>query len=936
MVTARWTRKIVAVLHDPPDKPFSIGRHEERANELIEIALGRAANKDEAEQADRADWIASAADRVDFPEKDPQGEYLAAYWQKTQAVLTHPLSGRTLDLGSLADVDVRDTHEAAKKAVKSLVNDVPDVARRFLRLWRCLPNGLAEEFPRVGALFGMLPADTRQPDHPLEQHLSITAAIADALPQPAFLVFSIGPVQEFIAAARRTQDLWMGSWLLSYLSWTAMKSLAEEYGPDVIVFPSLRGQPLCDHWLNKTHGLPCQPSKADLARPTFPNKFVAILPNGEAEDAAKKAEKAVRDEWKRLSEKLYGALSNDFPADDQTQQMWEAQIQGHLEVYWVVLPWIGADNASGKLQSGKLQADTVKEKYRTLLKPNQPWPFEQIYQVLDQSGQYDPNWGTVYSLLYDLADRAFNARKNLRDFVSSEETGEKCTLCGERAALRSANHDARAFWRQTANNRRAQGRHDLKPDGRERLCAVCTVKRFIQREVLEKEKELGLQGSFPSTSEIAAATFKAQILAKIDDENVAQALQDFLNYVEQIQIPQTVSEDAIPYLQEKAKNLGELAQKLLRLDGEYLFTETWTRQNLKEVKPDVTEEQAQEGRRRLARLHEAMGATPKKYYAILYMDGDQMGRWLSGTHETLAKFKSVLHPEVADALRGNPRWQGILDQKRLITPAVHAAISGALASFSLKLVRYVVEERYAGRVVYAGGDDVLAFLPIDHALPAARELRALFSGEVKVPNGTPNSDLRQARWEVSFGDAQCTGYLVFDGEPMLTMGPSATASIGVALAHHLQPLDLVLQAVRRAERQAKQVYGRNAIAIEVLKRSGEELTAGAKWFREGMRDAVGELIAFCELLKEGKLSGKFPHAVHADARALSGVPEEAQKAELRRLLRRHAGESLSQQEKEQQTGEWSNRLMNLVRAMGFEEVARWLLVCSFIVRGDEL
>jgi len=77
--------------------------------------------------------------------------------------------------------------------------------------------------------------------HPLEQHLSISAAIADALPKPAFLIFSLGPVQEFIAAARRTQDLWMGSWILSYLSWKAIESLADEFGPDVIVFPSASG-----------------------------------------------------------------------------------------------------------------------------------------------------------------------------------------------------------------------------------------------------------------------------------------------------------------------------------------------------------------------------------------------------------------------------------------------------------------------------------------------------------------------------------------------------------------------------------------------------------------------------------------------------------------------------------------------------------------------
>ncbi|MCX7597872.1 MAG: hypothetical protein N2512_03250, partial [Armatimonadetes bacterium] len=34
-----------------------------------------------------------------------------------------------------------------------------------------------------------------------------------------------GPVQEFVSEARRTRDLWVGSWLLSYLAGQAMHCL---------------------------------------------------------------------------------------------------------------------------------------------------------------------------------------------------------------------------------------------------------------------------------------------------------------------------------------------------------------------------------------------------------------------------------------------------------------------------------------------------------------------------------------------------------------------------------------------------------------------------------------------------------------------------------------------------------------------------------------
>ncbi|MER3417518.1 MAG: type III-B CRISPR-associated protein Cas10/Cmr2, partial [Gemmataceae bacterium] len=495
-----------------------------------------------------------------------------------------------------------------------------------------------------------------------------------------------------------------------------------------------------------------------------------------------------------------------------------------------------------------------------------------------------------------------------------------------------------------------QKRHDIKPDGQERLCAVCTVKRFVQREVLQDE--FGLQGGFPSTSEVAAVRFKERILDKLADARVSEALDHFLRHAEQVPIPRTVAENAVPYLEKKAES--QFGRDLLKLDGEYLFTDTWTPKHLREVNPNLTEEEAeakaQEGRRLLGRLYEAVGTQPKKYYAILFMDGDHMGRWLSGTHRGLAQFGDILHPEVRQALKNDPQWSGILGQKRLMTPAVHAAISGALANFSLKLVRWVIEERHAGRVVYAGGDDVLALLPVDDVLSAVRELRALFSGEVKV-NGPQNADLRHVSWEVSFGDQTCTGYIVFGGELLLTMGPTATASIGVAIAHHLHPLDLALQAARRAEKAAKETYGRNALAVEVLKRSGEAISVGTQFYSQDKRtDAVAILQEFCAKLQAEKISAKFPYVLSAEVRTLEALPREAQEAELRRLLKRHAGEKLGREEKEEQAREWAKKLLRLVAILeashgnedkappkppGLERLSNWLLVCSFIVRGSE-
>jgi CRISPR/Cas system-associated protein Cas10 (large subunit of type III CRISPR-Cas system) len=56
--------KIAALLHDPPDKPFEIGRHTERAKNLAEDILGsEISNLIDNDQIKLADKIASSFDR---------------------------------------------------------------------------------------------------------------------------------------------------------------------------------------------------------------------------------------------------------------------------------------------------------------------------------------------------------------------------------------------------------------------------------------------------------------------------------------------------------------------------------------------------------------------------------------------------------------------------------------------------------------------------------------------------------------------------------------------------------------------------------------------------------------------------------------------------------------------------------------------------------
>src|SRR5260370_19734570 len=57
-----------------------------------------------------------------------------------------------------------------------------------------------------------------------------------------FLV-NIGPVQDFIASARRSRDLFFGSWLLSELSKAAAKEIVNNKGILIFPEPGLQNMP---------------------------------------------------------------------------------------------------------------------------------------------------------------------------------------------------------------------------------------------------------------------------------------------------------------------------------------------------------------------------------------------------------------------------------------------------------------------------------------------------------------------------------------------------------------------------------------------------------------------------------------------------------------------------------------------------------------------
>ena len=233
------------------------------------------------------------------------------------------------------------------------------------------------------------------------------------------------------------------------------------------------------------------------------------------------------------------------------------------------------------------------------------------------------------------------------------------------------------------------------------------------------------------------------------------------------------------------------------------------------------------------------------YYALLSMDGDEMGKWLSG--EKSPKISKVLHPKIAAWQERNGAAEEALGLPRPVSPALHAAISEALNRFAIRIVPEIVTQ-HNGVVIYAGGDDLLAALPLNTALQCAHELRKAFSS--------------------------------FD-----VLGARASASAGLVLAHQMENLRYVLGSVREAEKRSKNA-GRDRLTLAILRRSGEHSFATCGW------NYVPTLVNECDTFRDG-YSDRWTYQLRRQLPVLEGLPEGAFRAEIGRLLARSEKRDMS-------------------------------------------
>ena len=457
---------------------------------------------------------------------------------------------------------------------------------------------------------------------------------------------------------------------------------------------------------------------------SLPNCFKAEVPDDFDKANGDKVAKAVQDAWERIAEAVWGHDKlGEIPVN---KDLWNTQIKNFWEIAWVIAP---------------------------------------------------PNEATAWAM-----------RKRWRSHYPPEQAGDKCTMMGEWQEL--SNEPApyptkqNKFWGKVRERIPNGSKLELR-DG-ERLCAIAYVKRrfvYAWKEVKGKT-ETGtavllhsgweLPTGVPSTSYMAAVHWIEQVLRRADSEKIKvfrEAAKGIADYGEW--------KTSIRCIEERRGDWGE-GKLFASLDGRVFFHSALENEREFDAAKAHT---TIEALKPLTDTKLASGRTighPSPFYAILLMDGDNLGK----TKAAMSK---------------NGTEDGSTD------------LSAALGKFT-RCVPPIVEENN-GFLVYAGGDDVLAILPLEDALNCALKLR--------------NTYMK-----------------VFEEKPVSEGNYSISAA--VIYAHMKLPLTMVLKNSHRLlDDVAKDATGRDAIAVRVWKPGGMTTTWAMKWGESG-----ANVTALIELAKD--------------------------------------------------------------------------------------
>lgn len=670
--------------------------------------------------------------------------------------------------------------------------------------------------------------------------------------RPHVAVFSFTPVQELIKASRKLRDFWAGSWLLHYLSAKACWDLAWKYGPDTLLYPCLYAQPLIDYWLLDKYPEFKQwitfPSSRSLLTAGFPNVIVAILPNnakGQEQEgnpiyaAMQMVKQSVGDSWSNLGDAVLDKLrerdrrngEDDLSWREIWLNSWSGWLDSQWQTYWVAMP-IGhpkfsldcsprTKNKDDKAnQFNKISYDEWREIQNNFATPAENLFPEQEYKFLDAVFNHEPdledesvnsgkvdkkkfdkqpnmNVGSWWASLFEKTRKSLDAVKNARSWELPTAKAPRSSLSGLGSVVHPVFDSEHPEWASESETREFWKEGLGFFDKTEQMNATEVVKRLLH-DVLPSElfKEYDQSQQWrrlfhlPDLSSGVAGWLKGLEISGDPDHKIAAFERTCQEIITKYEWTKEAAEEpwGIPWINQHYQKWQNKNPRLL--NASWLVTDFADtddkKDRLKQVKESIQKTFKE-------------GNNPTDWYVIAAGDGDNMGNWLKGDKKLMQPYRAYIPdalPSKIDQLPQQLRepFQEFLGQTKRMSPSTHSALSRALLDFSNQLVPYLTEQRYAGRLIYGGGDDVLAYTNLWEWDQWLWDIRQCFRGSAD-PHGEFDNSGDYWRWASEESPIA--------KRPLFTMGSSATISFGIVIAHHSVPLAIALEEMWQAEEEAK-------------------------------------------------------------------------------------------------------------------------------------
>ncbi|MBD2445442.1 type III-B CRISPR-associated protein Cas10/Cmr2 [Dolichospermum sp. FACHB-1091] len=873
MTAEYWRAKIWGLLHDPVLKALhdNSGRGKNSFYKQLEVMkpwveIGRTPDDSCGKALANillADHVASASDRSAIGGTTEFINYAEGNNPNKGLEIRHLLSGAKQDLkvnfhqelinGKRADFLFPKENELIAKIPEHLREDIqeniPKIKQLYWWLWRCLPQATCDLFKDSSLM--LMPAETRIPDASIWSHVSMTSALAGgfagydltldeiknwprgkAVSHPYLAVFSFSPVQELIKSSRKMRDFWAGSWLLHYLSAKVCWQLANQYGPDTLLYPSLYQQPLIDHWLLQQYPdfaqfinkeTPEKTSSESLLTAGFPNVIVLVLPEGKVQAAMQTAQQTLLKEWLKVGDLVLKELQNErhwmrqLKPDDNSWQGW---LKSQWQVYWTALP-IGKPEEEFKCSANKNKnqefenwSKAQNETYNLINNKNQLFKeqekdlLQESYQVRKQIYKrgFSANIGSWWGYIFDATRASLASVKNARNWELPTAFGPRSTISGIGPVV-SSGKDGKD-WITEGDTKESWEKHDAGFfDGTEQLNATEVVKRCLHEilpDLLGIKKE-DIAASYPDlTSGVAGYLRVNQTKQQENFDYACEAIIKAFPSTKAI-IDQMYKKWGIPWIDSSESqkyhcrllNAGWLVEDLQTPELKILQIQL---EKAKEENKEVIRKQIiakkRDHREDIQKIITEYYPknNPSDWYVLAAGDGDSMSEWLKGIK--LKNYGDYIPSELSVNLESFPEFLAI--QKRM-GPSTHSALSRALLDFSNQLVPYLTQSRYAGRLIYGGGDDVLAYTNLWEWDKWLWDIRQCFKG-AKDPREEKEFSNDGDYWKYLKDDGEKVGLV---DRPLFTMGSTATISFGIVIAHHSVPLAIALESLWEAEDAAK-------------------------------------------------------------------------------------------------------------------------------------